>query len=955
MKKHIALVTIVCLFFTVQSFSQGKVKGSVKGTIVDTAGKQILSDATVSITPESDSTDAQFTVTDKHASFLVRGLNAGNYRLLITFEGLQHISRKFSINATTKDIDFGTLYMQKITDLLQAVVVQRPPMTIKKDTVEYNAEMYATKPNALVEDQLKKLPGVQVDASGNIVAQGEKVTRVLVNGKRFFNDDPKLATRNFPPDIIEKYQIFDDLDDQSKFTGFDDGNRVKTLNIITKKDKRQGYFGRAIAGAGTDQNYDESFNFHRFNNDQQISALGEANDINKQNFTVQDILGSSGSRRGSGGGPSVATNQSSPGVTTIWASGVNYRDSWGPGSRTELNGSYFYNFNHVVLDQTSQTTKYFNQNADTSNTTDQSSSGFSRTHNQRIYFNLEQKIDSNNSFVFRPNVTFQETQPNSSSNSSTVDQNNAPVSTSDGYSSSVNKGFNINGSNLTFRHKFSKQYRTFSVDLNGTINDNEGDGYYYANNDYYRLNMTKLFNQYYNDTLRAATISPTLSYTEPVSKNSIFELNYNFTYNKNNTINNTYDYSDSLKDYEIFDSLFSNSYKFTSHSNRFTLNYRIQNPKFNLNIGSGVQFTDFNSLNTTKDIDVTHNYVNLTPTVNFTYSFSKNQRLRFYYMGRTGTPSASQLQPLTTTSDDVNFLVGNPDLKPQFTHSVRMLYSSYNPANQHVIFATINASTIVNDIQNAIIPNAKGGQTSTYVNLNGTYNVSGYFNYGFALKQPKSNLNFISNINYSQSQNLVDSTESPTGYQHDYVKNTSLAETVSWTTNIKKNFDMNFSSASTYNIARNTLHTAGSGNLDYFTEVITAEVTAYTNSGWLIATNFTYTYEDTHSSAYNASVPLVSPSIAKLLFPKKNGEIRLSVFDLLGQNTSVSKSSSSNLVSYSRTTTLTRYAMLTFTYNLNNFANSKQKRMPGVFPGRTRGGGGGGGGGFRRGGGGGAL
>jgi Outer membrane protein beta-barrel family/Carboxypeptidase regulatory-like domain len=951
MRKHLALTSIICLFFAVRSFSQGKIRGSVKGTIADTASKQMLSDATVSVTPESDSSDAEFTITDKHGSFIIRNLNPGNYRLLITFEGLRHISKKFSVHAAEKDVDLGTLYMQKVSDLLQEVVIQRPPMSIKKDTVEYTADLFATKPNAFVEDQLKKLPGVEVDASGNITAQGEKVTRVLVNGKRFFSDDPKLATRNIPPDIVDKYQIFDDLDDQSKFSGFDNGNRVKTLNIITRKDKRQGYFGRAIAGAGTNQDYDESINFHRFNNDQQISLLGEGNDINKQNFTIQDILGSSGSRRGSGGGPAAATNQSSPGITTVWAGGANYHDNWGP--KTEGYGSYFYNFTHVVSDQQNLTQEFFDARNDTSNTTSQTRSAIARTTNQRVYFNLDHKIDSNNSFIFRPNISFQTTSPNASSVSSTVDQHDSAVTSSTGNTSSTNSGFNINGSNFTFRHKFHKPTRTFSLDLNGTANVNDGDGFNYAVNNYYKLDSFQTLNQHYTDSLHSYTISPTMSYTEPISKRSIIELNYNYTYNKSNTINNTYDYDNASHGYSSFDSLFSNSYKFVSYSNRFTLSYRIQHPKYNINIGSGVQATHFNSLNTTKGIDVQHGYLNLTPTVNFSYSFSNNQRLRFYYTGRTGSPTASQLQPLITTNDDINFTIGNPDLKPQFTHSVRFLYSSFNPSTQNVLFATLNASTTVNDIQSSIIPNKKGGDTTTSVNLNGTYNVAGYFDYGFALKHPKSNLNFITNINYSQSQNLVYSLESPIGFQHDYTRTTSFTEKVSWTTNIKKNFDMNFGSSSTYTINRNSLNTKS--DLNAFSQVFNAEITAYTNSGWLIATTFTYTISDNRTPGYNASVPLLSPSIARQLFKKKNGEIRLNVFDLLKQNTSVSKSVSLNQVSNTRTTTLSQYAMLTFTYNLNNFAGSRQRRMPGVFPGRFRGGngegGGGGGGGGKRGGG----
>ncbi|HEY8972407.1 MAG TPA: outer membrane beta-barrel protein, partial [Puia sp.] len=406
---------------------------------------------------------------------------------------------------------------------------------------------------------------------------------------------------------------------------------------------------------------------------------------------------------------------------------------------------------------------------------------------------------------------------------------------------------------------------------------------------------------------------------------------------------------------------FTNSYKFVSNSDRFTLNWRIENEKFNLSAGSGVQLTSYNSDNTTKGIPVSRNYVNLTPTVNFRYMFSRTSHLRAFYSGRTGQPSASQLQPLTTTSDNISYTVGYQDLRPQFTHSLRVLYTNFDPSNQRVIFATVNASTTVHDIQSLFWYNAKGGQTTTYRNLNGTWNISGYFNYGFPLKKPKSNLNFITNVNYSQSQSLqaADSLSALAGfYKHIFVHNTGMTETISWTTNIKKNFDMNFSSATTYNIARKTapLNTKGgsitnnAGNLNSFSEVLSAEITAYTNNGWLIATTFDYTYTNTHSSGYNASVPLLNPSIAKQLFKKKNGELRLTVFDLLNQNVSVSKSVSSlGQVTYNRNNVLTRYAMLTFTYNLNNFAGSNQRRMPGFFRGMRGGGfpGPGGGGGFR--------
>jgi hypothetical protein len=931
--KFFVLISLFLLIAT-YAFTQKKISGTVRGTIVDTAGKQDLSEATVSVTPtNSDSSDIQFSTTDRKGVFLIKNLQPGTYHLLISFEGYNHIRKNFTISPENRDVDFKTLYMQLATDMMEEVVIERPPVSIHKDTVEYNAGSYATKPNAVAEDLLKKMPGIQVDKNGVITAQGETVSRVLVNGKRFFSDDPKLATRNLPPDIIDKIQVFDDLSDQSKFSGFDDGNRVKTINIVTKKDKRQGYFGKAVAGVGTNETYDESVNMHRFDNDEQISVIGQANDINKQNFTPEGGAG------GRGGGGSAATTTTNTGVTTVWAGGANYRNSFGP--KTDFYGNYFFNSQHITVDQNDSVIKTIQgqPGQDSSNTTSGTQSNIQRRQNHRLNFNLEQKFDSNNSLIFRPNIVFQSSDPNASSSSATMDNHGSPVNTSVGNSSSYNSGFTVNGSNLQLRHKFDRKFRTISLDINGSANVNDGYGYNYAVNNFYRTASVDTLNQYYVDSLHSYTISPTLSYTEPIAKNQILEFNYNYTYQHNVSINNTYDFVDSLHNYKQFDSLFSNSYTFVSHASRFTLNYRLQNAKFNFSAGSGVQFTGFNSLNTTKNIPVVHDYVYPTPTVNFQWTISKTKHFRLNYTGRTGIPSVAQLQPLITTSDQINYQEGNPALKPQFTHSLRMLYTSFDPGTQHVLFATINASSVVNDIQSAVYYNSKGGQQSTYVNLNGTYNLSGYFNYGFPLKKPKSNLNFITNITYAQSQTLLaqDSLAAVANdYAHVYSKNTGLSETISWTTNIKKNFDMNISSASKYNINYRSAipgqYKNPQTNLNAFTQAISVELTAYTNSGWLIAATLDYTYTNNQSAAYNASVPLLNPSIAKQLFKKKNGELRLSVFDLLNQNTSVSKSVSSSQESYTRTNVITRYAMLTFTYNLNNFADTKQKRMPGFLP-----------------------
>jgi hypothetical protein len=927
MKKFAGL--LLCIGFLINSWAQKPVSGGIRGKVTDTASKQSMANATVSILGAKDSIPVLNTQVKRGGKFEINGIKEGSYRLSISFLGYYTTIKPFTITKDKPVTDFGNIVLERETEMLKEVVVQLPPITIKKDTIEFNAGSYTTKPNAVVEDLIKKLPGMQVDKSGTITAQGEQVTRVLVDGKRFFADDPKLATKNLPPDVVDKIQVFDDLSDQSKFTGFDDGNRVKTINIITKKDKRKGYFGKVVAGAGTEGTYDNSVNIHRFEGDQQISVLGQANDVNKQNFTSQDFLGSSGGRggggRGGGGGRRGSTTGSSTGngITTTWAGGLNFRDQFG--AKTQLYGSYFYNNQHVSTDQ--QSVQQNLLSSDSSTFSNQDQSAIRKNENHRFNFNLEQQIDSNNSLIFRPNISLQSTNTSSSkTNIYTGGKLNTPI-----YSTESNSGQENSGHSgqyeLLFRHKFKQKFRTISADMNFGSTSNNGDGDNFSVNTYPTYIDT--INQHILSSSNGLSISPTISYTEPVGKNQILEFNYNYTYNRNTSNRYIYNY-DGPKGYDLFDSTYSNAFLNTYNSNRLSLNYRIQNAKYNFSVGSGVQSGDVNSINYTKKYDISQHYVNLTPTVNFRYSFSKTQNLRLNYSGRTSQPGVTQLQPIMVTTDSINFSQGNPNLKQQFTQSLRLLYTNFNTVTQRVMFATINVSMISNDIQNAITylrspPNKNGSTLTVPVNLNGTYAANGYFNYGFPLKKPKSNLNFITNVGYNQSQTLVNTIS-------DYTRNTSLAETVSWTTNLRENFDMNFSSTTTYNIARNSLQPTQ--NLNYYTQVLSTEITYYTKSGWIVATDFDYTYNGNRAAGYNASVPLLNPSFAKQIFKNKQGELRLSIFDLLNQNVSVSRTVTSNTILDSRTNVLTRYAMLTFTYNLRKFASQKQK-MPGMF--RNRG------------------
>ena len=913
MNKILTIVTCILLSFS----ASAQTTGSVMGKLLDTLNKQSLKDASITVLDARDSSLEVFTLAKADGSFSLLNIPFGAMIVQIRFQGYEPYSKTITFSAANANVDLKTIYLKTASNDLGNVTVTESVIRMKKDTMEVSASAFKTKPNAVAEDLIRKIPGMEVAKDGSIKSQGETVQRVLVNNKRFFGDDPKMATKNLPPDVIDKIQVFDDQSDQSKFTGFDDGNRVKTINIITKKEMRKGVFGKAVAGAGTDGKFDESFNFSKMNGDQQLTFLGQANDINKQNFTQQNI---GGGRGGGGGGFGGGGAGGASGITTIWAGGLNYRDAWS--KDIDAYGSYFYNTPKTETDQSSYTKNILTQDSSTYNNSTSSSVG--RNSNHRFTFNLEDRIDSSNSLIFRPNIAFQNSNPNSiSSNVTTGGPNGVLINKSETKSSSYNSGFTISGANLQLRHKMAKKGRTISLDLGFSASDNNGDGNNYSVNTFYKpIAKTDTINQHYVDSSRSFTLNPTVSYTEPVGKNQMLELRYSFSYNNSTTINNTYRFDNIGQKFSTFDSLYSNSYKYTATANNANLSWRIQQAKFNLNIGTGLQFMDINSNNTTKNVVVARNFVNFTPNLNFTYNYTRSKSLRLFYRGSTGQPSTTQLQPVLTTSDSINFQKGNPNLKPQFQHNLRVLYTSFDPFTQHIIFATVNASMTANDIQNSVIQNPNGGKTTTYVNLGGTYNVSGYFNYGFPLKKPKSNLNLQTNVNYSQYQSLLNNTS-------NYTYNTSLGETVKWTTNLKNNFDMNLSYSFTYNPIRSSLSTNSKTN--YTIQSLAADFTLYSNNGWLLASDFDYTHYGNRAPGYNTTVFLITPSIAKSFLKNKAGELRLSCFDLLKQNVAISNSTSANQQIDTRTNNLTRYFMLTFTYNLRNIAgqnrNNQQRGM----------------------------
>jgi hypothetical protein len=436
------------LFISTVVFAQKN--GSVKGIAFDTIGKQPVIAATVTVVEKKDSSLVTFTVTDNAGRFELKGIPNGEYRLLITHISYHNINTFFTITNENKNAELGNVVMNDKTRVLSEVIVQNeaPPVTLINDTIQYNAGSFKTQPNASVEQLLKKLPGVKVDKDGTIKAQGEKVNRVLVDGKEFFGSDPKIATKNLPADAVDKVQVYDKQSDQAQLTGFDDGNYEKTINLKLKKDKKKGLFGKANAGGGTNERYEGKFNVNSFKGARQFSAIGMGNNTNAEGFSFMDILNFTGElarmQRGSGGGNininisgddaaalGINNNRNS-GINTAWGGGLNYNNIIG--NKIDFQSNYFYNRYNPNTESHIQR-QYFLP--DSSYFYKQNSFADNLNNSHRFNVNALIQIDSTSSLRIIPSFSYQKTNNKSQTDYQTLSEDRAL--TNEGFSNNTCK------------------------------------------------------------------------------------------------------------------------------------------------------------------------------------------------------------------------------------------------------------------------------------------------------------------------------------------------------------------------------------------------------------------------------------------------------------------------------------------------------------------------------------
>ena len=903
---------------------------SLKGKLSDKGDNSPITGATVKLVSQRDSTQIKQVITDKAGNFLFNNLNASAYMLRISYSGYEKIEQRINLQASNlTPLSFSiSKVATELSDV--TVVAKAAPARQKGDTTEFSANQFKVNPDATAEDMIKKLPGITVARDGTVTAMGEQVRKVTVDGKDFFGDDATAALKNLPASVIDKIQVFDKLSDQAQLTGFDDGNSQKTVNIVTKSGIKNGQFGRVYAGYGTDSRYAAGGNVSFFKGDRRISLVGNFNNINQQNFASQDLLGvtSSGGGRGGGrGGPggggadNFNVGQAS-GISKTNAAGINFSNVYA--KKLTVTGSYFYNNSTNNNESLVNTETFFNPKNQFSV---QKSNSVTDNNNHRLNLRLEYKLDSSNSIFIIPNISFQNNRSYSTSSSQNFYGINDSISTSLSNTTSDRSGYNIRN-NIMFRHSFKKRGRTLSLGFNTTWSKNDGETITDATYKFYENGIVtdSMQNRLNDNNTNGYTIGGNIAYTEPIGKKGQLQIDYTTSVQKNKANQQTFSY-DGQK-YTMFDTILSNRFDNTITTNNAGINYRLgQSRDEQLSFGVNFQHSKLESQRifpTATAVD--QSFANILPNAMWRKKLSVNGNIRVFYRASTNFPSISQLQDVVNLSNPLRVSSGNPDLKQSYTHFLSGRYSYTNSKTSKSFFANLFLQTASDYISNATyvagsdsviqqnIVLKRGSQLTKPANLDGYKSLRTFFTYSMPIKFIKTTLNLNAGFSYAKLPGLVN-------YQKTFTNSYAYNGGIVLASNISEYIDFNLSY--TANFTNSKTNTANSTTTKSINQSAGVQVNLLSKKGWFIQNDVSGNTYSGLSDGFNQSFWLWNAAIGKKIFKKKEGEIKLSVFDLLKQNQSLVRTVTGYAIEDAQSQVLKQYFMLTFTYSLKNFGVAK--------------------------------
>ena len=915
------------LFLIMLLFIEGlTMAANVNGAVVDPDGEPLIQ-ASLRLLRAKDSTFVSGTTTNNKGRFRMNNVAQGNFILETTYIGYDKAYTNVTVGST--NVNVGTIKMTENSTLLKDITVVgiATPVKVMEDTIEYNTGAYKTQPNAVVEDLLKRLPGVEVSSDGKITVNGKEVSKILLDGQEFFSDDPTVASRNLPVDIVDRIQVVDRKSDLARLTGVDDGDDETVINLSIKPGMKNGWIGTVEGGYGTDDRYKGNFMVNHFNNGNQFTFLGNINNINSLGF------GDGGNRFRRFGG--------SNGITTSRALGMNF--NVGNGEIFRVGGNILYSNTDRNV-ETKQARQYLF--ADSTSYAGSVKKSLDRGHNVRADFRMLWKPDSFNTFEFRPNISlnYNKSQSNDTTESRAYGIGGPLVNNSRNDVSARGSSVEI-GLRAIYNHSFkSRPGRSFSVMANYNYSNKREKEDSYSYNRFFLNDSIDVYDQYSDNHTWSHSASGRLSWTEPigdVKKGNFLTFSYQARYRWNDADKMTYDHpvlwaEDQLepiidKTQLVFNDTLSNQFRNDYFNQQIRLGYKHVSKTTTIDVGVSLvpqMSKSIDLIDSNRNID-TRWVWNVAPFLNYKYRMGKQRSLDIRYRGRTSEPSMTQLQPVPDRSDPLRIVIGNPNLAPSFTHNVNVRFQDFNQDAQRSIMAMGNVQVQQNTIvSKTTFDPLTSGQVTEYTNVNGVWSAR----LGAMFSQP------FTNRHWTFNNNLWFSTNRNVGFNNGNRNasfNTRIAESfsIAWRPDnfefeLRPYYNLQLTANSLPNLRNQSVHTYG-GRLD---------ATYVTPFGLTINTDVSYASTSGYSAGYDTNQWMWNAQISYQFLRGKAATIALKVYDLLQQQQSIMRNVTAQYIDDTEYNSLTRYFMVTFSYKFNTMGTGDAATARNDFMGGPRGG-----------------
>ena len=922
MKSGKCLLMLLMILFSPMAFAQQS-GVNVTGSVVEQGSDTPIEQATVRLLNVKDSAMVRGVVSARNGSFTLKNVKKGSYLLHITFIGYDPLYQPLQITGKKNPVNVGKLELSDgAIELGEAVVIGKAPeVTVRNDTVEYNADSYKVTEGSVLEDLLKKMPGVEVDSEGKITVNGKEVKKVMVDGKEFFSDDPKVASKNLPAKMIDKLQVLDKKSDMAQMTGFDDGEEETVINLTVKPGMKQGWFGNAYGGYGSKDRYEGNAMVNRFVNNDQITFMGGTNNTNNMGFsdlasTMFSGMGGGGGRRGGFGAGS--------GITSSGNAGLNFSKEFKPDKLT-LGGNTRYS--HSDNDARSKSDRQNILPGDSSSYDNSEAMSRTKSDNFGVDFRLEWKPDTMTQLIFRPSFSLSHSMNDNFSEATTLDNERDTVNTNKSSNYSESNGYNLNAS-IDFSRKLNNKGRVFSATLSGGNSDSYSDGMnrsdivYFNQTDALKNSIIDQRSRYDN---KGFNYRAYVSWVEPIGHNNFIQATYSISQRKQEALKNVYN-QDADGIYNVLDSAYNQSYRNNFISQRASLSFKSQRAKFNYTIGLNLDPSYSSSENFVGDTTlskITRKVVNLSPMAQFNYMFDKRTNLRIMYNGRTSQPSMTQLQPVADISDPTNITIGNPDLNPRYTNNVFIRFQQFTPEKQRAFMIMANGSYIINDIVSYTSYNQETGvKTTTYKNVNGNYSGNVRMMLNTPLKNKKFSINSMTMASFANSNGYINEEKNTN-------RNLILSERGG--IDFRSSYlDLGVNGNIRYNATSNSLQKENNQNT--FNYGAGGYTTIYLPLNFKIESDVNWSTNSGYGDGFKQNEVLWNASASKSFLKNNQGTLRFKIYDILQQRSNISRSVTASYIQDSEYNTLGSYFMVHFIYRFSIFkggASASDVKTPG--------------------------